>query len=377
MSAIVVTKAPAPGDDGGRICRDVNDSVLGCVQDGDGPVRRPAGRSGRGEADMRGGLRMTGHGSAARPQWSARLRAGLWAAAVATALLATVCGGSPASASPAPGRAACTGGYVYWSNTLGPVLKPGDGMIGRACQDGGDVNQKFITGASLPGMILVYRGYLYWANIAPIRNGAGTIGRARLNGTDVNEKFITGASFADGITAAGDYLFWTNHTGTIGRARLDGTDVNQKFIKTAQPNGPDAVVAGSGHLYWANDYNIGRANLNGTGVNQNFIADPKDAPAGLAVNARYIYWTNEYHNTIGRARLNGTEVDQNFITGASFPDAMAASSQYLYWADPAVGGNPDRRAIGRARLNGTDVSQRFIARKDFVNLHGVAVDPGR
>jgi hypothetical protein len=70
-------------------------------------------------------------------------------------------------------------------------------------------------------------------------------------------------------------------------------------------------------------------------------------------------------------------VDQRFITGASFPDAMAADSRYLYWTNAAVGGNPNRRAIGRARLNGTDVNQRFVARKDFVNLHGVAVGPGR
>jgi hypothetical protein len=70
-------------------------------------------------------------------------------------------------------------------------------------------------------------------------------------------------------------------------------------------------------------------------------------------------------------------VDQNFITGASFPDAIAAGSRYLYWTNAALGFNPDRRAIGRARLNGTDVNQRFVARKDFANLHGIDVNPGR
>jgi virginiamycin B lyase len=220
-------------------------------------------------------------------------------------------------------------------------------------------------------MILVYGRYLYWANIVPLRNGAGTIGRARLNGTDVNQKFITGANSPVGVTAAGRYLYWTNHTGTIGRARLDGTDVNEKFIKTAQPNGPDAVVADSGHIYWANDYSIGRANLNGTGVSQRFIAVPNgpSGVAGLAVNSRYIYWTDEEGNEIGRARLDGTGVNQRFITGASFPDAIAADSRYLYWT------NQNSDAIGRARLDGTGVNQRFVTQKDFLNLHGVAVDP--
>ena len=221
-------------------------------------------------------------------------------------------------------------------------------------------------------MILVYGRYLYWTNIVPVRNGAGTMagpaGRHRCQ-PEVHHR----CQLAGRRDRRGGYLYWTNNaTGTIGRARLDGTDVNQKFIKTAQPNGPDAVVA-LRHLYWANDFTIGRANLNGTGVNQKFIAVPNgpSGVAGLAVNARYIYWTNEKGNEIGRANLNGTGVNQRFITGASFPNAIATGSRYLYWT------NQNSRAIGRARLNGTDVNQRFVAKKDFRNLHGVAVNPGR
>lgn len=68
-------------------------------------------------------------------------------------------------------------------------------MIGRARLDGTGVSQRFITGASLPGMVLVYGGYLYWTNFVPLRNGAGTIGRARLNGTDVNQRFVARRAF--------------------------------------------------------------------------------------------------------------------------------------------------------------------------------------
>jgi virginiamycin B lyase len=237
---------------------------------------------------------MTDHGDDVWQRRSVRQRAGLLAAAIATALLAAVSGGSPAGATPASGRAAAVRGYLYWTNTTGGPPKFG-GVIGRARLDGTDVNQKFITGASFPSVVLVFGRYLYWANTGPLPNGAGTIGagtigRARLNGTDVNQKFITGASQPVGLTAAHGSLYWTNHTGWIGHARLNGTHVNQKFIKTAQPNGPDDVVVGSGHIYWANNYNIGRANLNGTGVKQNFIAVPNgpNGVSGLAVNSRYI-----------------------------------------------------------------------------------------
>lgn len=42
-------------------------------------------------------------------------------------------------------------------------------------------------------------------------------------------------------------------------------------------------MVGSGHIYWANDYNIGRANLNGTGVSQDLLTVHRD-PRGVAVD---------------------------------------------------------------------------------------------
>jgi hypothetical protein len=63
-----------------------------------------------------------------RQRRRARLRRGFLAAAVATALVSLACGGSPAGASVAPGRAAAGGGgYLYWSNTIGSITKPGNG----------------------------------------------------------------------------------------------------------------------------------------------------------------------------------------------------------------------------------------------------------
>ncbi len=48
---------------------------------------------------------------------------------------------------------------------------------------------------------------------------------------------------------------------------------------------------------------------------------------------------------------------------------------HVYWTNLAPIRN-GAGTIGRARLNGTAVNQRFVARKDFRNLHGVAVNPG-
>jgi virginiamycin B lyase len=116
------------------------------------------------------------------------------------------------------------------------------------------------------------------------------------------------------------------------------------------------VVFDSQHIYWANDYSIGRANLDGTGVNQQFISVPNGPKgvAGLAVTARYIYWTNEDGGAIGRADLDGTGVNQRFITGAIGPTDLAAGSGYIYWTNPSTG------TIGRADIDGTAADQRFI-----------------
>lgn len=67
------------------------------------------------------------------------------AAAATAALLAAVCGGSPAGASPVAGSAVAAGGYLYWSNTTGSITKPGNGVIGRARLNGTNVNQRFVA----------------------------------------------------------------------------------------------------------------------------------------------------------------------------------------------------------------------------------------
>jgi hypothetical protein len=193
-------------------------------------------------------------------------------------------------------------------------------------------------------------------------------------GAPVSSSLVADSSPVGG----GGHLYWSNRN-WIGRAGLDGTGVDQRFIKLT---GLAAMVAvSSGYLYWATDRGpgvppagsgaIGRANLNGSAVNQRFIAVPNGPKgvAGLAVNSRYIYWTDERGGEIGRASLNGTGVNQRFITGAHTPTALAAGSGYLYWT------NWGSDAIGRARRGGTGVSQRLIAIPGG-SPNGVAVAPG-
>jgi virginiamycin B lyase len=163
------------------------------------------------------------------------------------------------------------------------------------------------------------------------------------------------------------------------RAGLRAATVTATLLAAAWGGGSTAAASPapeSGHLYWTNRW-IGRANINGTDVNKKFMAVPNgpQGVSGLAVNSRYIYWTDETAGTIGRANLNGTGVNQRFITGAHFPETgLTVDSRYLYWANNGSG------TIGRANLNGTGVNQRFIITKPNnspLGLYGVAVEPGQ
>jgi hypothetical protein len=187
------------------------------------------------------------------------------------------------------------------------------------------------------------------------------------------------------------HVYWANVDlnglpGTIGRANLNGTMVNQSFIPGAtQPSGSIDVTVDATHIYWADDRagTIGRANLDGTGVDTNFITglDTKTVlpitgnitPAGVAVDAAHIYWTNG--QTIGRANLDGTTVDPTFITGAGAPGDVDVDAGHVYWSNQdTLTPTGQVSGIGRAGLDGSRVDPTFITVPSTSLAQGVAVD---
>ena len=166
------------------------------------------------------------------------------------------------------------------------------------------------------------------------------------------------------------HVYWANFDlnglpGTIGRANLNGTTVNQSFIPGAtQPFGSNDVTVDATHIYWADHRagTIGRANLDGTGVDPNFITgldtktvlDPftgANTPAGVAVDAGHVYWTNTQPGAIGRANLDGTTVDPTFITGAGAPGDVDVDVGHVYWSNEDTLNRP-----GRSRGSGAPAS---------------------
>ena len=76
-------------------------------------------------------------------------------------------------------------------------------------------------------------------------------------------------------------------------------------------------------------------------MNQSFITGAS-RPYWVAVDSRYIYWTNALSNTIGRADLDGQNVNQNFIVTGNGPFGLAVDSSHIYWTNATL-----RRSAGR------------------------------
>jgi hypothetical protein len=247
--------------------------------------------------------------------------------------------------------------YIYWTNSTAP-----GGSIGRADLDGSDADRSFMKVGSED--IAVDAEHVYWSK------GWAGIGRANLDGRGVNRSFITGAD-SRGLTVDASHVYWTDigsfpsfSDRGVGRANLDGSGVDQNFINSPSPYFPTDVAVDSDHVYWAQYYGtIGRANLDGSGVDQSFISGA-NSPVGLTVDARHVYWTNDYTGTIGRANLDGTGVDQSFISGKGRTLDVAVDAKHVYWAQAFYiedGPGWTNGRIGRADLDGTNVDQDLVS----------------
>jgi streptogramin lyase len=254
-------------------------------------------------------------------------------------------------------------GYIYWAD-------PESQTLGRAANDGGEVNAAFIHTGEQPFAVTVDAAHIYWVN-----ESSDSIGRANIDGTGVNNSFITGINEPDGIAVNGSSIFWATIPGPIGRADLNGSNVNKNFISQAvQPCG---LALDSGHLYWADEAlaeaKVGRSSLDGLFVQPEYVKIGAAFPCGVAVNSANIFWADTGFlgggTRIGRADLaTGKSVDPSFIGGASTPCGMAIdSSSHLYWA------NAETSTIARANTDGTGVDQSFIE-AGGKPICGVAVD---
>lgn len=245
--------------------------------------------------------------------------------------------------------------FIYWSN-FGNADRT---TIGRADDDGLNLNSDFVTGANAPCGVAVDDHHLYWANYG-MGGGASSIGRSDLDGNNLDQSFIPlSASAVCGVAVDTSHLYWTatghGSGGAVGQADLAGTSPNESFI--GGTTGPCGVAVNTNNIFWANNGNgtIGRSDRAGGNVNQAFISgSPSSEPCGVDANDTNVFWANFNDGTIGRAQVDGGGVNQSFITGADHPCGVAIDGAHVYWANFSSG------TIGRADLDGNNVDQAFM-----------------
>ncbi len=179
-------------------------------------------------------------------------------------------------------------GFIFWADLDGS-------RIGRAnLATGSGVSTSFIStfGGKATGVAVDSTSkVVYWTTNA--NAGNGMIGRANEDGSGVQPTWIHGQFGAQGLTIDSTYLYWANGPDQIGRVNLDGTGLNATFsvgprIGTTSGSSvstPVPMAAGGGYLYWGNLYDgyIGRVSSGGgtAGLNNTssaFWAAPRDSP---------------------------------------------------------------------------------------------------
>jgi hypothetical protein len=212
---------------------------------------------------------------------------------------------------------------------------------------------------------------------------------------------------AIGVATDASHIYWVDpQLGTIGRADLDGNQasVQQAFISPGttqckievkegvfetkeEASHPRYIAVDSGHLYWTNTGcsdesgaldgtgTIGRADIEGTpaSIEPEFITGASN-PQGVAVSSEYIYWANaskaDKARGIARATLEGGNVELGFIQSSlpAEPKGVGLSTDHLYFSANDIN---DSSYIFRVSLDGSEEEVLSIGE---AGVRGVAVD---
>jgi hypothetical protein len=178
--------------------------------------------------------------------------------------------------------------------------------------------------------------------------------------------------------AKGNFVYWANAgQASIGRAKINGTGVNNAFIGGLTD--VHGVAVDSKYIYWTQGFgassSIGRANLDGSGANPNFI--PSSAGVnfvlltptpGIAVTSTGLYWANA-GTMIGHANADGTGPNGSLINAAPAEICgVAADQSFVYWLD-----DDSPETLGRAGLDGSNPDLNFVT--GALTHCGIAADP--
>lgn len=218
---------------------------------------------------------------------------------------------------------------------------------------------------------------IYWSNWF-----FGSIGKAKLDGSSANPSWLTVSALGYpsasvwGVAVSSRYIYWSSvDTRWIYRTQRSGSHKTIRLVRS--DFAPASIAVDGKYVYWTEDdpetgggNSIGRAKLDGTGVDQAFIVPPSSEAFGsVTVNSKYIYWVDSLSGSVGRADINGSNVIWDLLagTGIDSPTVVAADEAHLYVGDYSAGTN-----IARTDIDGSNPELSFIPLGGYIGFEGLA-----
>lgn len=258
-----------------------------------------------------------------------------------------------------PGSAAA---YIYFPNGV---------HIGRALNDGSDLESNFISSETFNCGVAVDSGHIYWGAL-----GEG-ISRANLDGTGVEKEFIPLPPTAApcGVAVDSTHVYWTDRNGAVGVADLNGSNANPTLVTIEEPCG---IASDGGHVYFAwrsgSEFTLSRFAVPYGGLEAPLTATTGNC--GVAVGGQNVYWANGGPgSTIGQtvqfASRDPFGPPQTLVVtagGAQRPWSVAVYGEFVYYSSYSG-------PIGRVRADGSTAPEpNFLPLGGSVETVGIAVD---
>lgn len=239
----------------------------------------------------------------------------------------------------APRGIALSGGYVYWVN-----LDPGEdfGELVRAPRGGGPF--EVVSSEPTPVAVAASGAGLFWLSMglvsASYRDGA----ILRLSPADGSRQVVaSGLSFPGGpqlqdlvgIAADDERVYWPEGT-AIRSAPVGG---GTPFTIATASRQPLAVAVDARWVYWT-DWDAGTVSrAPKSGGPPVTLADNQTYPMSLAVDGSYVWWCNTHrddpkhpHGEVMRVPIGGGPAE--LVAGdQSFPAGIAVDAAGAYWSN--------------------------------------------
>lgn len=145
---------------------------------------------------------------------------------------------------------------------------------------------------------------------------------------------ITGEPGPGFIRADSQNIYWSDGDGTTGsvrQARLDGSNPQQ--LAAGDPSNSPLAVDSSA-VYWVEpDLGFVLSVPIGGGTITT-IAQQQTTPAGIAIDAQFVYWTLTVTNgAVVRAPKTGGSVPETLASGQNDPLPIAVDATWVYWGN--------------------------------------------